>query len=227
MPYIGYFQLMNYVDKWVVYDDVSFIKQGWINRNMILLNGEPHLFSIPLQKPSSFIEINQTEINRQMYHNWKLKFLKTLEQSYKKAPNFDRVYTLIKDLLEIQHQYISTLCVESILIIANYLKIKTQFVLTSTNYNNIHLNSVERVLDICKSENATSYVNLPGGKSLYQNKDFKNQGINLAFINSKSIEYNQFNNKFVSGLSIIDILMFNSPNETLDLLNRCKVEIVL
>jgi hypothetical protein len=87
--------LINAVDRFVVYDDVTFIKQGWINRNNILLNGEPHLFTVPLKNASSFALIRNIEINHNLYKGWKNKFLKTLAQSYKKAPNFDVVFELV------------------------------------------------------------------------------------------------------------------------------------
>ena len=63
-PYIGYFQLINLVDKFVIYDDVSFINKGWINRNNILLDGQPHLFTIPLRSSSQNKLINQTMWNQ-------------------------------------------------------------------------------------------------------------------------------------------------------------------
>ncbi len=85
-PYIGYFQLINSVDKFVILDDVNYIKKGWINRNYILVNSKPCLFTIPLVKPSQNKLINETEIAFES--NWKKKFLKTIETGYAKAPIF-------------------------------------------------------------------------------------------------------------------------------------------
>jgi hypothetical protein len=63
-PYIGYFQLINAVDKFVIYDDVNFIKQGWINRNTILVQEKRHLFTVPLINQSSFSKINEVFVIR-------------------------------------------------------------------------------------------------------------------------------------------------------------------
>ena len=63
-PYLGYWQLLSAVDKYVVYDDVAYIKGGWINRNNILLNGKSHLITLPLEQASSFKYINEIHIIR-------------------------------------------------------------------------------------------------------------------------------------------------------------------
>jgi len=87
-PYIGYFQLIELADVFVFYDDVNFIKQGWINRNNVLANNKSLLFTIPLNKISSFVKINEVIINENFFNKWQNKFLRTIEQSYKKAPFF-------------------------------------------------------------------------------------------------------------------------------------------
>ena len=61
LPYIGYWQLLNAVDKYVIYDDVNFIKGGWINRNRILNNGVVQYFNVPMIGSSPFKLINQIE----------------------------------------------------------------------------------------------------------------------------------------------------------------------
>ncbi|VXC55839.1 WbqC family protein [Chryseobacterium sp. 8AT] len=94
-PYIGYFQLIKAVDKFIFYDDVNYIKGGWINRNNILINKNKSLFTIPLDKASPFITINETNINLKIFREWRLKFLKTMEQSYKKAPYYSQTYSII------------------------------------------------------------------------------------------------------------------------------------
>jgi hypothetical protein len=100
-PYIGYFQLISAVDKFVVYDDVNFIKQGWINRNTILVQEKRHLFTVPLINQSSFSKINEVFVNNKLYNSWRIKTLRTLEQSYKKAPFFKEIYGLVATVLDI------------------------------------------------------------------------------------------------------------------------------
>ena len=212
-PYIGYFQLINSVDRFVVYDDVTFIKQGWINRNNILLNGKPHLFSVPLKNASSFTLIRNIELNHNLYKSWKEKFLKTLVQSYKKAPNYEQVFGLISGVLNKECITISELAVNSIVSTCNYLNIPTEFVLTAAGYDNDGLKAKDRVIDICKREHAGAYINPIGGMELYDKADFEQNGLQLNFIKSLPLKYPQNTDEFVPWLSIIDIMMFNDKEQ--------------
>lgn len=214
-PYIGYYQLINYVDKFVVYDDVNFIKQGWINRNNLLVQGKPFLFTIPLKEPSSFSKINEIYVNYNLFIPWKNKFLKTLEQSYKKAPYFQNVYDLVEKVMDFTEAEakISEIATKSIVDTCNYLHIDTQFVLTSAFYENDSLSGKERVIDICEREGASRYINPIGGQELYDKDYFKSRGLELNFMKSQPLTYKQFNNEHIPWLSIIDVLMFNSVEE--------------
>lgn len=208
-PYIGYFQLISAVDKFVFYDDVNFIKQGWVNRNRILLNGKEHLFSLPMKKQSSFNNILDTYVNRQQYIVWKKKFYKTLEQAYKKAPYYDKVYPLISAVLESGNDSIAYIAKASIKITCRYLNIDKQWNDSSSSYKNEHLFAQERVIDICRKESASTYINPIGGVELYSDSEFKQHQIELKFLKSTMIHYRQFDDRFVPGLSIIDVMMFN------------------
>lgn len=222
-PYIGYFQMIKAVDKFVFYDDVNFIKQGWINRNRILLNAKDFMFTVPLQKANSFTLIKDSLINDKLYNGWKVKFQQTLNQNYKKAPFFDNVISLIHAILEKEHKSISDLAMDSVREISNYLHLKTEFIISSETYNNQGLDRLERLISICKTEHATEYINAVGGQELYSKEDFKNHGIELHFIKSQPIEYTQFKNEFVPWLSIIDVLMFNSIEEINEMLNKYEL----
>jgi hypothetical protein len=212
-PYLGYFQLIHSVDTFVIYDDVSFIKHGWINRNNILLNGKSHRFSIPLKKLSSFTKISDTIISDIPY-NWDIKLLATIMSAYQKAPYFSSIYPLIKGLLSFSsNKSISVIAAGSIYLVAQYLNIKTSFINTSSIFNNNYLKGELRVIDICRKLNASHYINSIGGLDLYSKLDFLEQGIELNFIKSNPISYSQFKNEFVPCLSILDVLMFNSPQE--------------
>ena len=212
-PYIGYFQLIKSVDKFVFYDDVNFIKQGWINRNKILVSGQDFLFTIPLSKANSFCLIKDTKINEKFYENWKLKFLQTLSQNYKKAPFYNDVIDLITSILNKNFSSISDLAICSVKIISKYLGIKTVFAKSSEIYNNQDLKQKDRLFDICKTENIKQYYNPIGGMELYKKEDFLEKGIELNFIKTLPTEYKQFKNEFVPWLSIIDVLMFNNAEE--------------
>lgn len=210
-PYIGYFQLINMVNKFVVYDDVTFIKQGWINRNKILISGQNHYFTVPLIAVSSNKLIKDIQIVNKF--DWKRKLMKTIQQAYRKAPFFTEIFSLIREILLEDEMYISRLAFVSLVKVSKYLNIDTQFVETSTIYNNSHLKSQERILDICKIESATNYINSIGGINLYQKKLFEEHNLKLNFIKTSWLEYKQFNNDFLPWLSIIDVLMFNSKDK--------------
>jgi len=94
LPYIGYFQLINAVDKYVIYDDVNFIKGGWINRNKILLNGAELRINLPIEGASSFKKINEINVGKN-----RDKLILTVNQAYKKAPYYNDVFPLLLDIM--------------------------------------------------------------------------------------------------------------------------------
>ena len=220
-PYVGYFQLINAVDKFVIYDDVNFINKGWINRNRILNNGKDSLFSIPLKEASQNKLINEIEVNWDGV--WKSKFLKTLEQCYKKAPYYQEVLTVIEQTLNVDNEPISKVIENNLRLICHYLDIKTEIISSSAIYQNSHLKAQERILDICLQEETTQYINPIGGLELYDKDFFESKNITLNFIKSKSIEYPQFKNDFVPWLSIIDVLMFNSKDKIKEFLDNYEL----
>jgi hypothetical protein len=207
-PYIGYFQLMNAADKFVFYDDVNFIKQGWINRNRILQNGQPFTFTVPVKNLSSFTKIKDTLVDENSYAIWQKKFVKTLSINYSKAPFFLTVLELVKRVLPENAVSVSELAKKSVMEVCQYLSINTEIVPAAEIYCNTDLNSQARVIDICKQENASRYINVAGGIALYNYPDFEKENIELNFIHSNSIEYKQFGAAFQPFLSIIDVLMF-------------------
>lgn len=223
-PYIGYFQLINSVDTFVFYDDVNFIKGGWINRNRILVNKTPHLFALPLLKPSSFKQINQIQINSKLFLSWKNKFLRTLEQNYKKAPYFEETFQLVSSVFKLEYNSISELAIASIKLISRYLEINTKFEISSQKYfNSKGQEKSERLINIAIQSGCEDYINPIGGLELYNKTEFKKKGINLHFIKNELKPYMQFNNEFVNGLSIIDVLMFNSKSQIKDMLKSYQL----
>ena len=210
-PYWGYFQLLNKVDKFVVYDDVNFIKKGWINRNRVLINGEPTLISIPVQKVSQNRTIRETKLADQP--KWKTKLLRTLEQSYKKAPYFQVVFPQVEALLLAEYPSIADLNLATIKMVHQYLKFDTELVESSVIYGNQHLAGQERILDICKQEQATVYINPIGGMELYNSEYFEQAGVQLFFIHPHATPYQQFGTTFHPNLSVLDSLFFLSPEQ--------------
>lgn len=213
-PYLGYYQLVAASDLMVFYDDVNFMKGGWIHRNRIYSNQKEQLFTVPLQKQSSFVPINETEIHAQQYALWKKKFLKSLTQSYGKAPHFSTTIDLVTRVLDAESTSLAKLTVLSITEVANFLGLKTAFQLSSESYPHTNgLERRERLITISQEAGYNQYLNPPGGKQLYQKEDFRRSGIDLHFLQPRLKPYPQFAKEFIPGLSMIDVMMFNSSEE--------------
>ncbi len=217
-PYIGYFQLINAVNKFVIYDDVKFIKGGWINRNNLLVNGEKNLFSVPVKKPSQTRLIKDALLDNST--QWQSKLLKTIELNYKKAPFFADVYPILEKIILPKRELLIDLVSESIEMICEYLNINTELIVSSKTYNNIKLNKEHRLIDICKKEHANIYINPIGGTDLYTKDTFQKDKIILSFLKTNSIIYPQLSNDFIPYLSIIDVLIFNSKSTVQNYLNE-------
>ena len=221
-PYIGYFQLINSVDTFVFYDDVNFIKRGWINRNKILINGRESLISFPCIKESQNKEIREVEID--LKNPQYQKILKSIYLSYKNAPYFSKVFSMIEECFESDSQTISDLAILSIKLTCNYLGLKAEFEISSQNFNQTKsLGKADRLIKIANIKKADKYINAPGGKELYTKDYFKSHGVELLFLEPTIEKYKQFENKFVPGLSIIDTLMFNSIKKTKDMIEKYRL----
>ena len=220
-PYIGYWQLINAVDKFVIYDDVNFIKGGWINRNKILVNGQARYINLQMHKASPNKLINEIEVLGNKVYNKKL--LKTIESSYRKAPYYSEVYPLIENIIKQDENNMSKYLINSIREICKYLEINTQILVSSEIEKNNNLRGQDKIIEICKILGANQYINAIGGIELYSRKDFESNGILLNFLRTKSIRYKQFNDNYLPNLSIIDVIMFNSVQETKRLMEEYEL----
>lgn len=209
LPYIGYWQLMHAVDRFVIYDDVTYIKGGWINRNRILINGRPTYITIPLNHASSYRNIYDTSLHPSP--DWRSKLLKTVENTYKKAPYFSEVFPVAERLLHHETDNLSDFLVHQLITLSAFMGIETEVVLTSRTYDNNFLSGQERIIDICKRERAKTYINLRGGLNLYEHGAFRISDIDLYFIAMNVLPYKQRCSGFVPYLSILDALMEIGP----------------
>ena len=206
-PYLGYWQLINAVDKFVLLDDVNYIMRGYINRNSILVNGSPYRFTISIDKPSQNKLINETKLF--FPTDERKKLLKAIEVAYKKAPYFEGVYPMIQQVILYPNKDLVSFLKNSICTISNYLSIDTDILVSSEIPKDVTKKSKDRIIEINKCLGSDIYINATGGQSLYNREEFKKAGIDLFFIKMIPFEYKQFNNKFVPNLSVIDVLMFN------------------
>ena len=219
MPYIGYFQLMNSVDRFIIYDNIQYTKKGWINRNRILVNGKDQLITLPIKKDSDYLSVMERELS-ESWDKDKNKMLNIIKTSYSKAPYFQETFELILKCLNSSEVNLFKFIYDSIVLINDYIEIKTPIVISSTIDTNHALKSQDKVLSLCKSQNADIYINTIGGVELYDKETFKQNGIELNFIKSNPIRYKQFSNEFIPWLSIVDVMMFNSKEQIKEYINN-------
>lgn len=238
-PYLGYFQAIHAVDKYIVYDNLNLIKESWMNRNSFLVkNGKPAYFIAEVQKKSSFKKIYEIELNEGV---WRKKMLNSIFLNYKSAPAFETVYDIIEKQINAPVSTLAELNYNSINCVCDYLGIKTEITrdykpylsiedkllkepLENDDFPEIEISNSPkkeiRVLAICKQEGANEFVNAIGGENLYSKFNFSKNNIKLSFIKSKPHQYNQQADKFYPNLSIIDILMNCGKEEALNLIEN-------
>ncbi|PIY97318.1 MAG: hypothetical protein COY66_00270 [Candidatus Kerfeldbacteria bacterium CG_4_10_14_0_8_um_filter_42_10] len=218
-PYIGYFQLMNATDEFVLYDNIEYTKKGWINRNRILVNGKDAYITLPLKKDSDYLEVK----DRHLADTWpseRKKMLNRITGSYQKSPYFNSIYPIIEKVIIFEETNLFKFILNSLNQVKEYLEIRTPLVISSTIPIEHELKAEKKVIALCKSRKADTYINPIGGLELYDKENFKEVGIDLHFIKTNDFKYKQFGNDFVPFLSIIDVMMFNSKEEIKDYLNK-------
>lgn len=207
-PYIGYFQLINSVDEFIIYDNIQYTKKGWINRNRILVNGKDSLISLPLKKDSDFLNV----VDRRLSESWnkdRIKLLNQLRGNYFRSPHFKDVFPLVERCILNDKVNLFDFIYDSLNLILEYLSVGTKIIISSTLEIDHNLKSKDKVISICKNQQASTYINAIGGMELYDKDEFIKNDIQLNFIKSNPILYKQYDNQFVPWLSIIDVIMFN------------------
>lgn len=228
-PYLGYFQLIYACDYFGIADDVQYIKKGWINRNNILNRSDVLSFSFSVKKGTFNAPIKDRLYAENIDYE-KKKFIKILTQCYSKAPQFESVLGLINDIFDFPGAGVSEFNLNQLQKICDYLEIKTVFIL-SKSWNNNYVeeendSSEQKLIKKLKNLqalNCENYINPIGGIELYSKKTFAEKGIELNFLKMKNITYEQFSTDFVPNLSIIDVLMFNTKDQIMKLLNQFEL----
>lgn len=222
-PYLGYMQLIRASTHFVAYDDVHFIKRGWINRNKLCALGAETLFSVPLREASQNKFISQVITDCDT--KWQRKFYKQLEHAYRRAPHFEPVYDMVCGVFaDAQGMPVSELAVRSLKTVADYLEMDFSPLYSSKSFGHTTgMKRAERLVAITRELGAERYINLPGGMALYKDADFSPHGISLSFIFNRSSSYPQFNHPFVPRLSIIDALMHNDIATVCALLDQYEI----
>jgi hypothetical protein len=219
LPYLGYWQLINAVDQYIVYDNVTYIKGGWINRNNLLVSGGKKMFTVSLKGASSFKLINEIEIGDNFS-----KLLGLVQANYAKAPYFNDVKKLLLDMVSFESRVLSEFIANSMRIIMDYLCMDTEILISSSLLLHTEVKGKDKVIKICEYLGADTYYNAIGGQELYSKADFAAHGIELRFLKTILRPYTQHKCDFVPGLSILDVLMFNSPRIVNQMLDDYELE---
>jgi hypothetical protein len=240
-PYIGYYQAIAAVDKYILYDRLAYIEGGWVHRNRCLIvHGAPTYFAVLTQRKSPFKKINEIELESGSL--WRRKMLKFLWHNYRRAPFFDAVYPLIEQIILSDTRYLTEINTRSIIEVARFLGVTTEITTETSRFADLeskltfpdeHLKDqfphlkvptpermVIRVLEMCRIEGSKTYVNAIGGQTLYIKDEFARYGIDLQFIKCGDIRYQQTTDVFHPNLSIIDVLMNCGRDQTRALLNE-------
>ena len=218
-PYLGYFQLINQCDKFIIYNDVQFIERGWINRNNFLINKTPTLVSVPLLKASCSKKINEIEID---YNNKQLKkSINSIKQNYSKAPFFKDVFQIFHDsILSSNKKTIDYTCFNAFIMIKEYLNMKTEFIFSSEIDYDRNSSSVEKINNLSSIFNSKEILFPSGSRNLYSTSDFPSFATYSIVPNFTP--YNQNTKLFFPGLSMLDVLMFNDKTTINKMLNDFK-----
>jgi hypothetical protein len=206
LPYLGYFQLIAAVDVFIVYDNIKYVKSGWINRNRLCRNGEPATFSLPLKKASDSLEVRERELAAAFEPD---KLLSQFRGAYQKAPQYPHVFPWLEDIVRQAERNLFLFLHHSILAVCALLSIGTRMRISSDITIDHTLKKQDKVIALCRAAGARTYVNAIGGTELYEPEDFRRQGMELKFLRSRPFEYPQLAAGFVPSLSIVDVLMFN------------------
>lgn len=214
-PYIGYYQLVHAVDHFVFYDDVSYINRGWVNRNRILINGEPRYITVWLRGASQNKAIRDIRLldNRR-------KILRSIELAYRKAPYFKQAMPPIASVLTEPVENIGALASRSVMAVMEHLGVHRTYSSSGDAFAETRaLARADRLIAITKACGAHRSINAPGGKDLYGKEYFRSQGIELSFLHPSVVTYAQFGATFHPGLSMIDVLMFNPAERVVQMLS--------
>lgn len=207
LPYIGYFQLIGSVDLFILYDNIKYTKKGWINRNRMLKNGNDVMFSLPLQGASDFLDVRDRKLAVDFNRD---KLLSQISGAYRRAPYFTKTFPLIEKIVRYEENNLFNFIHNSIVKICEHLGIVTEIRVSSEISITHSLKNQDKVLALCESVGADTYINPIGGIECYSRDEFLARCIELKFIKSKPFKYTQFDEDFISWLSIIDVMMFNS-----------------
>lgn len=212
LPYLGYFQLFAAADVVLIYDDVQYTKQSWINRNRFYLNERIEYLSIDLERDSHEKKINERMIADKYFKYSVSRYLKRMESNYRDACFYHDIMPLMTAILQQKERRLSMFLLHSIREIMDLLALKSNIMLASDLNIDPSLKSQQRVIEICKMIGADTYINPISGMGLYDDLDFSNAGIDLWFLRPEMPKHPPLKQSFEHP-SIIDLFMHNAPEQ--------------
>ena len=226
LPYIGYFSLIKHTDRFILLDEVQFIRHGWIERNRVLKENDGWLYiKVPLKKHNRDSLIKEVLIDSTRI-NWQQKISAQIKHYKKYAPYYSQVLRLLRRIFSVKYSRIAELNKQALEIICDYLNIHSEIEIFSEMKINIEKPKApdEWALNICKAiGNVKEYWNPPGGQHFFDRKKYQKQNINLKFHKLNFIEYDQRRQPFIPLLSVIDTMMFNSVEEVNTMLDNYEL----
>jgi transcriptional regulator NrdR family protein len=221
LPYIGYFQLINAVDLFVLYDNIEYIKGSWINRNRICVEGHAKYITIPLERASDYSAVCTRSIANSFNRT---KMISQISAAYKKAPHYKTIMPSVEKIILFESQSLFDYIHHSIIQMNNILEIDTEIVVSSTMPIDHSLKAEKKVIALCKELKAEEYYNPIGGMRLYDTAEFQNNGLVLKFLKSEIKPYEQSGKCFIPSLSIIDIMMNNSKDHIREMMGSYTLQ---
>lgn len=225
-PYIGQFQIINAVDRFILVDELQHIQAGWIHRNRILKpNGGWQYIILPIGKHKLRLNTLIKEIRVIENDDWKRRILGQLEHYKKLAPYYKNGRDLLQACFQSTERNITKLNGSFFKTVCDYLDIPFKLEISSEmnfDYSTV-TDKEDRGIKMCRQLGATRLINPPGGVNLYSKENFKKNGVELQFLQPDLKAYNQRHDIFEPGLSIIDVIMFNSPAEIKTMLNEYQL----
>ncbi|MGZ8933272.1 MAG: WbqC family protein [Methylobacter sp.] len=224
-PYMGYWQLIHAADCFVLFDDVQYIRRGWINRNRILKPGGGWQYIlVPLKKHDLTESIKNVQAHPDK--KWKELIIAQLAHYKKKACYFDEINQMVREILFSNNEhYIAAINFAIIKKLCTYLNIKKELIVSSKqnfDYANVG-DAGEWALRIAEQMGAAEYINPAAGAKLFNREKFSSSNIKLSFLKFQEIVYSQ-RGVFEPSLSIIDVLMFNGIEGTKEILKSYSIE---
>lgn len=212
IPWKGYFDIINFVDEFILYDDVQFTKRDWRNRNRIKTKDGLIWLTIPvISKNKYFQSIRSTRISDT---GWNRKHWSSITHNYAKSKHFSSYKEQFQDLyLGCSETYLSNINYRFLVAICKILGIETK-ISWSSDYRLVE-GKTERLIDLCKQANATEYISGPAAKDYIDKNMFRDENITLRYMDYSGYpEYRQFHPPFVHEVSIIDLIFHGGPHAT-------------